>query len=178
MSTATKTSDWHGLLTAVESNQGIYRITVETLRQLEGRQRVGKHILKEIEEKLRTLGLGHLPRELPNRQQQPVLLYRLGTPVSDVIQAVEHGLTAPSSEAAYRALHRLNSLPDPETVVSREEIGAAAKDATRAVLDLLLQINGTESNENYDNSTANGDSRIDLTELVRELSPTGDGFRR
>lgn len=174
MSTTTK-NDWHGLLTAVESNQGIHRVTVETLRQLEGRQRVGKHILKEIEDKLRTLGLGHLPRELPNRQQQPVLLYRLGTPASDVIQAVENGLTEPATEAAYRALHRLNSLPDPETVVSKREVTASAREATRAVLDLLLRVNGEEKTAtSYSNGNGNGDGhdRVDITELVRELSLT------
>lgn len=173
MSTATKTQDWHGLLTAVENNQGIHRVTVETLRQLEGRQRVGKHILKEIEDKLRTLGLGHLPRELPNRQQQPVLLYRLGTPASDVIQAVENGLTEPASEAAYKALYRLNASPDPETVVSKDEISGAARDATRAVLDLLLRVNGDEPiSTSYGNGNGDGHERVDITELVRELSPT------
>lgn len=171
--TTTKSRDWHGLLTAVEENQGIHRVTVETLRQLEGRQRVGKHILKEIEDKLRTLGLGHLPRELPNRQQQSVLLYRLGTPASDVIQAVENGLTEQTSEATYKALHRLNSLPDPETVVSRQEISGAAKDATRAVLDLLLRVNGGESTStSYSNGNGEGHERVDITALVRELSPT------
>lgn len=171
-----KTQDWHGLLTAVENNSGVYRVTMETLRQLEGRQRVGKHILKEIEEKLRTLGLGHLPQELPNRQQQPVLLFRFGSPASEVIQAVQN-VSDPASESAYRALHRLNSLPDPETVVSRQEIGEAAKDATRAVLDLLLRVNGDDSTAAYSDGT-NGSDRLDLTELARELSPTGEGFRR
>lgn len=170
--TTIKTQDWHGLLTAVEKNSGVYRVTMATLRQLEGRQRVGKHILKEIEEKLRTLGLGHLPKELPNRQQQPVLLYRFGTPASEVIQAVENALTGgPATDSAFRALHRLNSLPDPETVVSRQEIGEAAKDATRAVLDLLLRVNGGEESVTDINGNGSND-RLDLTELVRELSPS------
>ena len=171
MNANTKTLEWSGLLTAVENNQGVHRVTMETLRQLEGRQRVGKHILKGIEEKLRTLGLGHLPKELPNRQQQTVLLYRIGTPASEVIEAVEASLAGgAASESAFRALHRLNTLPDPETVVSRQEIAETAKDATRAVLDLLLAVNGEETTTTPENGNGSRD-RLDLTELVRELSP-------
>lgn len=165
-----KLNNWHELLTAVESNQGVHRVTMETLRQLEGRQRVGKHILKEIEEKLATLGLGHLPEELPNRQQQPVLLYRLGTPASEAVQAIRNGLTESPSESAFRVLHRLNALPDPETVVSREEVSEAAKDATRAVLGLLLQVSGPESVAGLSEHNGNGaNGRVDITELLTQL---------
>jgi hypothetical protein len=143
MSTAITTpeiSDWNGLLTAVESNEGVHRVTVETLRRLEGRQRVGKHILSTIEEKLRTLGLGHLPKELPNRQQQTVLLYRVGTPASVLIQAVQEGLTATPSSEAYDFLRRLNTLPDPDTVVPKEEITEELQSATDTILSLLRKV--------------------------------------
>lgn len=162
-------SDWHELLAAVESNQGVHRVTMETLRQLEGRQRVGKHILKEIEDKLRTLGLGHLPEELPNRQQQTVLLYRFGTPASEAIRAVRKGRTESPSDSAFRVLHRLNTLPDPETVISREVITEATKDATRAVLGLLLQVQGDDTLSNGSNGAVG--ERVDITELLTELSP-------
>lgn len=138
-----KLNDWQELLTLVERNQGVERVSIETLRLIEGRQRVGKHILSAIEDKLTALGLGHLPETLPNRQQQQVVLYRLGTPASEVIQAVRDGLTQPASESAFEALHRLNALPDPEKVVSKEEVHDAVQDATKAVLDLLrLSQNG------------------------------------
>jgi hypothetical protein len=143
MSTATTpngVADWHELLTAVEGNEGVYRVTMETLRRLEGRQRVGKHILSSIEEKLRTLGLGHLPKELPNRQQQTVLLYRVGTPASELIRAVQHGLTESPSTEAFDFLYRLNTLPDPDTVVSREEITEEVRDAQEAVLALVAKL--------------------------------------
>ena len=91
-------ADWQDLRSAVEKNHGVFRVRMETLRQLEGRQRVGKHILSSIEDKLNTLGIGHLPKELPNRQQQTVLLYRVGTPASVLVDAVREGLTeSPSS---------------------------------------------------------------------------------
>lgn len=133
-------TDWHELLTAVESNQGVHRIPMETLRRLEGRQRVGKHILSSIEDKLKTLGLGHLPKELPNRQQQTVLLYRVGTPASALVQAVQQGLTESPSTEAYNFLRRLNTLPNPDDVISKEEIGGAVQDAVLAVHELLRQV--------------------------------------
>jgi hypothetical protein len=132
--------DWHELLTAVENNEGVHRVTMETLRRLEGRQRVGKHILSSIENRLETLGLGHLPKELPNRQQQTVLLYRVGTPASALIQAVQEGLTeSPSSEAS-DFLRRLNTLPDPDDVVSKAELTEDLQDATQAVYRLLRRV--------------------------------------
>jgi hypothetical protein len=140
MSTAIKPeiTDWHELLTAGESNEGVFRVPMETLRRLEGRQRVGKHILSSIEDKLKTLGLGHLPKELPNRQQQNVLLYRVGTPASVLVQAVRDGLTESPSTEAYDILRRVNSLPDPDDVVSKDEIAAtASQDLLPAVLKLL-----------------------------------------
>lgn len=143
MSTALKpqeVTDWHELLTAVESCQGVHRVTMETLRRLEGRQRVGKHILLSIEEKLKTLGLGHLPRELPNRQQQAVLLYRIGTPASALVQAVQNGLTDSPSSEAYDFLRRLNTLPNPDDVVSKEEITEDLQDATAAIYALLRKV--------------------------------------
>jgi len=138
--TPQEVTDWHDLLTAVESNEGVHRVTMETLRRLEGRQRVGKHILSSIEDKLKTLGLGHLPQELPNRQQQTVLLYRVGTPASALVQAVQEGLTeSPSSEAS-DFLRRLNTLPDPDDVVSKAELTEDLQDATQAVYRLLRRV--------------------------------------
>ncbi len=133
-------SDWHELLSAVESDQGVHRVTMETLRRLEGRQRVGKHILSSIEDKLKALGLGHLPQELPNRQQQIVLLYRVGTPASVLIQAIQNGLNESPSSEAFDFLRRINSLPDPEDILSREEIAEDVQDASEAVIALLRRV--------------------------------------
>lgn len=157
-------SDWHELLTAVEGNEGVHRVTMEVLRRLEGRQRVGKHILSSIEDKLATLGLGHLPRELPNRQQQTVLLYRIGTPASALIQAVQNGLTESPSTEAFDFLRRLNTLPDPDDIVSREEITGEVQDATAAVLALLRKVNpdplsGAASEDNVYSITTMLESR-------------------
>ena len=138
--TTPEISDWNGLLATVETNEGVHRVSMETLRRLEGRQRVGKHILSSIEDKLATLGLGHLPKELPNRQQQTVLLYRVGTPASALVQAVQNGLNESPNSEADTFLRRLNTLPDPDDVVTKSEIAEEVQDATQAVLNLLRHV--------------------------------------
>lgn len=158
--------NWPELLTAVESNNGITKVPMATLRQLEGRQRVGKHVLSAIDEKLSSLGLGHLPQELPNRHQHSVLLYRYGTPASEVIQAVARGLTEPVNDTTYGYLHRLNSVPDPASVVSKEEFSSAIKQTAQSVLDLLDQV-GTERVVTPTKSRV----RDDLADLVQEALP-------
>src|ERR1044072_2955604 len=164
MSTAIKPqgsiTDWHELLAAVESTDGVHRVSMETLRRLEGRQRVGKDFLSPIEGKLKTLGLGHLPKELPNRQQQSVLLYRVGTPASELVQAVQNGLTESPSSEAFDFLRRLNSLPNPDDVVSKEEIAEDLHDATEAVLALLRRVKPELP------STANQDNVLNITSLL------------
>lgn len=135
---------WPELLNAVESNHGIKKVPMAILRQLEGRQRVGKHILNDIEEKLSILGLGHLPLELPNRQQQSVMLYRYGSPASELVRAVTQGLTEPVEDSTYEYLYRLNASPDPESVVSKEEFSEAVQHTAQSVLNLLNQVNPAE----------------------------------
>jgi hypothetical protein len=43
-----------------------------------------------IHEKLAEHGLGHLPAELPAYQEEEVRIYRLGTPLAQMINAVLH----------------------------------------------------------------------------------------
>jgi hypothetical protein len=171
MSTATNPNhtftDWPELLSTVEANSGVIKVPMATLRQLEGRQRVGKHILSAIEEKLSTLGLGHLPEELPNRQQQNVVLYRSGTPVAELITAVRKGANEPVSETTYQHLYRFNAIPDPETVVSREEVGKRLEETAQNVLELLGQVRAAETSA----PTRKSAPATDLTQLVTELVP-------
>ena len=129
---------WHDLVRAVEEHQGVALVPMETLRRLEGAQRLGVHVLKSISGRLATLGLGHMPNELPNRQDQEAILYRYGTPASDVIVAIREGLRSVQDvRNTYRSLHKLNASPEPEEIVHREELDDKLATAARAVLDLL-----------------------------------------
>lgn len=159
-------TNWPELLSTVENHSGVIKVPMAILRQLEGRQRVGKHILSAIEEKLATLGLGHLPTELPNRQQQSVVLYRSGTPTAELIGALQQGANEPVSDALYERLYRFNSVPDPDSVVSREEVGKAIEQTAQSVLELLGQVRATEPA-----TPAPTPAGIDLTTLVSELTP-------
>lgn len=174
MSTATNytatITNWPDLLATVEKNSGVIKLPMAILRQLEGRQRVGKHILSAIEEKLETLGLGHLPQELPNRQQQSVVLFRSGTPAAELISAVRRGASEPVSDAMFNHLYRFNAVPDPDMVVSRAEVGRAIEQTAQSVLELLGQVRATAPPTAPSPIPPVG---IDLTTLVSEVSPDG-----
>lgn len=129
---------WHELVKVVESQDGVVLIPMETLRRLEGAQRLGVHVLKAISGRLATLGLGHMPDTLPNRQDQEAILYRYGTPASDVIVAIREGLRSVQDvRNTYRALHKLNAVPDIDQIVHRDELDERLQGAAQAVLDLL-----------------------------------------
>jgi hypothetical protein len=129
---------WHELVKAVEAHDGVVLVPMETLRRLEGAQRLGVHVLKAISARLATLGLGHMPESLPNRQDQEAILYRYGTPASDVIVAIREGLRSVQDvRNTFRALHKLNALPDVEQVVHRDELDERLQGAAQAVLELL-----------------------------------------
>lgn len=133
---------WTELVKAVDAHDGIALVPMETLRRLEGAQRLGVHVLKAIEGRLGTLGLGNLPDSLPNRQDQAAILYRYGTPASEVISAVRNGLTsAQDVKNTYNALYKLNALPETSKIVHRDAFEADLTSAANTLLDLLGERN-------------------------------------
>lgn len=140
---------WAELLRSVEDGNGLKRVTMETLRELEGAQRVGKHVLTAITTKLSQLGLGHLPDELPNRQEAPIMLYQVGTPAADAIRAIRLTmLTGAVDMSLYHVLIQLNKMPDPTQVLLRENVKESADGAVDAVIKLLQEISpGTRLSE-------------------------------
>lgn len=132
---------WAELLRSVEEGHGLKRVTMATLRELEGAQRVGKHVLTAIDTKLSQLGLGHLPDELPNRQEAPVMLYRVGTPAADAIRAIRMTLlTGVVDMSLYHVLLQLNKMPDPTQVLLRDNVEESANGAVQAVTRLLNEL--------------------------------------
>ncbi len=133
---------WAELLRSVENSHGLKRVTVGELRALEGAQRTGKHVLTAIDTKWSQLGLGDLPDELPNRQDQSVMLYQLGTPAADAIRAIRLTLlTGVVDMSLYRVLLLLNKMPDPTQVLLRGRVEKSANEAVDAVIQLLQDIN-------------------------------------
>lgn len=72
----------------LQQNQGVLTTTMGALRDAKGAGRLGVHIRKSISDELRGLGIGHYPSELPESHADAVRLYRLGSPVADLIDAV------------------------------------------------------------------------------------------
>lgn len=131
-------STWNELVEVIDAREGVVMIPMETLRRLEGAQRLGIHVLKSISSRLATLGVGHMPEDLPNRQDQEAILYRYGTPASEVISAVRNGLTGSISlRSVFDALHRVNAAPEITEVVHREVLDDKLTTAAKAVLELL-----------------------------------------
>jgi hypothetical protein len=83
-------SDYEGLRKQVEAEGGLHTTTMEVLRELHGAGRLGKHVRDAISGELAAHGVGHLPEELPAYQEMQVRIYRLGTPIADVANAVLH----------------------------------------------------------------------------------------
>lgn len=136
--TFAEVNTWVELVSAVQANAGVALVPMETLRRLEGAQRLGVHVLKSIGARLGTLGLGHMPNDLPNRQDQDAILYQYGSPASEVISAVRTGLKGANAiRSTYQALHRLNAAPEESKVVHREVLDDKLATATRAIAELL-----------------------------------------
>lgn len=83
-------TDYDGLRKQVEAEGGLHTTTMEALREIHGAGRLGKHVRDAISGELAANGLSHVPEELPAYQENPVRIYRLGTSIADVVNAVLH----------------------------------------------------------------------------------------
>ena len=79
---------YEDLRAAVAASGGLQKITMDTLKKIEGAGRLGVHVRTAISKTLESHGLGHLPQELPPNQEDTVRLYLLGSPVADLVKAV------------------------------------------------------------------------------------------
>ncbi|MFJ1592046.1 hypothetical protein ACIOD0_17605 [Kitasatospora albolonga] len=96
---------WDDLRKAADANGGVYLTNMGVLREVKKAGRLGNLVREEIGNKLSSVGLGHLPAELPAYQERSVILYVNGGPVGKVVQAV---IDNPSHESADQ-LRKLNT---------------------------------------------------------------------
>ncbi|MET8945409.1 hypothetical protein ABZX30_17950 [Streptomyces sp. NPDC004542] len=96
---------WDDLRKAADVNGGVYLTNMGVLREVKKAGRLGNLVREEIGNKLSSIGLGHLPDELPAYQERSVILYVKGGPVGKVVQAV---IDTPSHESADQ-LRQLNT---------------------------------------------------------------------
>jgi hypothetical protein len=97
-------SDWNDLRKATEGNGGVLRITMGILRDLEEAKRLGPNVCASISRHLAGVGLSHLPFELPSYQEDQVVIFQLGKPAADVVEAVR-GDNLAKAETSLRALN-------------------------------------------------------------------------
>lgn len=79
--------DFAGL---IDDSEGVLLTTMEVLREAHGVAKLGVHIRAGIAGQLKSRGIGTLPEELPTYQHEEVRLFRLGSPVANVISAALH----------------------------------------------------------------------------------------
>jgi hypothetical protein len=72
----------------LESAGNVLTVEMREVRDAFGKKRLGSNVVAEIEDSLRTLGIGHFPKSLPDSQTDLVRLYLTGTPTADIITAV------------------------------------------------------------------------------------------
>lgn len=63
-------------------------VSVGSLRDTHGAGRLGVHVRANIHNELAGRGIGHFPAEIPDNQDQPVRVYKKGTPAGELIDAV------------------------------------------------------------------------------------------
>ena len=73
----------------VEKNQNVLSVSTAELRDIYGVKRMGIHVAAEIEAKLAGVGLGVTP-EIEADSWQNVRVYKLGTPVGDILNAANN----------------------------------------------------------------------------------------
>jgi hypothetical protein len=75
------------LKSQVEANQNVLSVRMEVLRDMVNAKRLGVHVCDEISRTLAHEGLGHFPSELETDGWAEARIYRLGTPVAELISA-------------------------------------------------------------------------------------------
>ncbi|MFI1289157.1 hypothetical protein ACH4VM_11795 [Streptomyces sp. NPDC020792] len=98
---------------AVDDGKGYAAISVKTLRNSVGAARAKKNVVAEISAGLRAAGFGHVPFEIPKRQDRVVLVYRLGPGRGAALMAMveaAHGDGEQANGAAWLLSTTLSSL--------------------------------------------------------------------
>jgi hypothetical protein len=73
---------------ATAAKGDVMTITMMKLRDIHGAGKLGVHVTQNISDKLKSLGLGHFPEELPQQQSEEVRIYVRGSAVGKLIEAV------------------------------------------------------------------------------------------
>ena len=73
---------------AVIASGDVLTVRVGDVRDAFQYGRLGVHVRSEISKRLNGLGIAHYPVEVPDWQERQIRLFRMGTPIADLIDAV------------------------------------------------------------------------------------------
>lgn len=88
--------DFDDISDHVKQNEDVVSLTMGQLRDAVGADKLGIHVRKQITSELHKRGLAAAPAELATYQHENVLIYRSGTKVAKLVDAVIN----PSTKAA------------------------------------------------------------------------------
>lgn len=95
--TETPTS-FAALRAVTDANGGIHRTTVRTLRNLVGQSRMSRGIAEKIELNLNSVGLRYLPPQIPEGQDDVVVLHTDAEGLATVIGLVRRIVESPAGD--------------------------------------------------------------------------------
>ena len=72
----------------VDAEEGILLMSMGDLRDVHGAGKLGSNVVAGIADKLASVGLGHSPASLPTSQWGRALIYRKGSPLARLIEAI------------------------------------------------------------------------------------------
>lgn len=157
---------WPTLLSQVEGNNGVLKVTIEFLRQIAGAQRMGPKVAEKIDAGLDVQGLRAFPSDLNRKQYEEVLLVQAGTPAYEMVQALTSGTV---TDGLVSMLERLNTLPkNPSAMVDRREL----RELAEAIVDPVSQLLGLtkpygDNEESPETETASTQAQVErLAQLI------------
>jgi len=81
-------STYEELAADVDGSDGLLLTNMKVLRDAHNAGKLGVNVRDAISNRLRSRGIGHVPAPLPSYQEEEVRLYRLGSEIGKVIEAV------------------------------------------------------------------------------------------
>ena len=93
-----KFSDFDELAKRVSENGNVLTVTMGQLRDAYKAEKLGVNVRENIGKMLAGIGLAYYPTPLPTYQDEPARIYKQGTPVADLIDAVLNKPTVENDE--------------------------------------------------------------------------------
>jgi hypothetical protein len=81
-------TDFDSIESALKEMDNVMTLKMGQLRDAHGVRKLGVNVLNTISQELANRGVGHYPEELPSYQNDLIRLYKLGTPVAELVKTL------------------------------------------------------------------------------------------